>query len=564
MKKDELLFNNALSAHQQGDLEQAETLYQEFLTLHPTHVQALDLLGIVFAQCSRYSLAVEHFQAALEIEPKNVLILTHLASVVKSLGDYEQAKHLLTKAIKNQPDCTEALYKLGLLYQEETQYTQAQHYYSQALHYDNTLVDVLHSLALTLLKERRLPEAKEKWLALLKQKPDHVQSHFYLGIIAYEGDDFVAAERYFRFVLEKAPNHVESLSNLGAVLLKKNAVDEAMTLFNNALSIDPSDLFARTNLAATLLTQGEVDKAKKEYIELLTFVPQDFTAHFNLGAIFIEQRKWESASYHLKTAHNIDPHSFPVLKNLGNVFLKLHERDDAIKCYRRALSLSPDDETVSYLLTALTRSDAPQSAPRSYVEELFDNYAQNYDSELLDKLQYKVPELLHQTLLLDMEQVSDGIIVDLGCGTGLCGEHFKPYSRQLIGVDVSKKMLIKAQEKKLYTQLIHADINDGMTQLNDPVNLFLATDVLVYIGDLQYIFSTVYRLLAKEGLFAFTLEAGDEFPYQLLTSGRFAHHADYVKTLALPIGFTIHHNESLQLRTQKGQPVMGRLYVLQK
>ena len=50
--------------HQQGNFSDAQALYEEILAIYPDHFDALQLLGVLFAQIKKYSQAVEFLSKA--------------------------------------------------------------------------------------------------------------------------------------------------------------------------------------------------------------------------------------------------------------------------------------------------------------------------------------------------------------------------------------------------------------------------------------------------------------------------------------------------------------------
>jgi len=59
-----------------------------------------------------------------------------------------------------------------------------------------------------------------------------------------------------------------------------------------------------------------------------------------------------------------------------------------------------------------------------------------------------------------LEDFQFAYTVDLGCGYGLMGKYLRSHTRYLIGVDTDKRSLEHAEKKKLYDELVHADIRD--------------------------------------------------------------------------------------------------------
>jgi predicted TPR repeat methyltransferase len=60
-----------------------------------------------------------------------------------------------------------------------------------------------------------------------------------------------------------------------------------------------------------------------------------------------------------------------------------------------------------------------------------------------------VPELVSNSLLASMNKACGPVdILDIGCGTGLCGVLLKTTAKTLVGVDLSSKMLEKPGNKR--------------------------------------------------------------------------------------------------------------------
>src|SRR5205809_617462 len=88
-----------------------------------------------------------------------------------------------------------------------------------------------------------------------------------------------------------------------------------------------------------------------------------------------------------------------------------------------------------------------------------DQHAPDFDQALLDRLDYRAPELLLDAVRPPQGQrFRLGSVLDLGCGTGLGGAAFRPYCDWLAGVDISSGMVELARVKGLYDRLVVADL----------------------------------------------------------------------------------------------------------
>ena len=100
--------------------------------------------------------------------------------------------------------------------------------------------------------------------------------------------------------------------------------------------------------------------------------------------------------------------------------------------------------------------------------------------------------------------------LDLGCGTGRAGVVFRNLITKLHGVDLSPKMMEKAQEKGVYDALHLNNFIDFMSASSDHYDLVLSVDAFLYMGPLEDVFLNVSRVLKPEGSFGFTVEYLEE------------------------------------------------------
>lgn len=201
-------------------------------------------------------------------------------------------------------------------------------------------------------------------------------------------------------------------------------------------------------------------------------------------------------------------------------------------------------------------------APPDYVEGLFDQYAERFDTHLVDELDYRTPELLRDSIAKAMPERCFARALDLGCGTGLAGVALRDRITHLTGIDLASKMVAVAREKDTYDALHVGDIVAFVDAAEERWDLFAAADVLVYIGDLAPLFAAVRRAASPEAVFAFSVESGEGESYALTETGRYAHAPAYINALAAAHGFEIVCERHVTLRKQQGEPVAGDIYVL--
>ena len=194
---------------------------------------------------------------------------------------------------------------------------------------------------------------------------------------------------------------------------------------------------------------------------------------------------------------------------------KSGRKEAAIAALETVLGLDPTDVFGAGLKLALLGAAETITAPSSrYVERLFDDYADRFETALVERLAYSVPEKL--TALILAHAGGDAhfpVVSDLGCGTGLFGLSIRAHAGRLEGFDLSANMLAKAAEKGVYHHLAQADLSrpageSGLFGAEARAYLASAADVLIYLGDLAEVFASAARLVRPGGLFAFSVEDG--------------------------------------------------------
>ena len=91
--------------------------------------------------------------------------------------------------------------------------------------------------------------------------------------------------------------------------------------------------------------------------------------------------------------------------------------------------------------------------------DLYDRWAETYDTELIDENDYAQPRRCAEMLSRYLAD-RGAEILDVGCGTGLSGAALVGAGyRTIDGCDFSPGMLAKARDTGLYRRLFEADLN---------------------------------------------------------------------------------------------------------
>jgi predicted TPR repeat methyltransferase len=255
---------------------------------------------------------------------------------------------------------------------------------------------------------------------------------------------------------------------------------------------------------------------------------------------------------------------------LGAIRDRLGDRAAAVAAFAHARDADPEDYHGARLqLARLGAGDAHPAMTETYIRRLFDQYAGRYDTALTEHLNYRGPAILLSAVEAAMRApdwsnslrpMRFGSMLDLGCGTGLGGGTFRSFTGRLVGVDLSPAMIAQSAAKGLYDRLATASVAEflaGEAAAGATYDLVLAADVFVYINDLAPIIAAIARILAPDGLLAFTVETHFGEGVKLLPTLRYAYGEDHVRGLLASAGLTPLHVTEAFIRTEKGEPVPG-------
>lgn len=147
--------------------------------------------------------------------------------------------------------------------------------------------------------------------------------------------------------------------------------------------------------------------------------------------------------------------------------------------------------------------------------EAYTEFAQVYD-RFMDNVPYEQWAAYIRSLLRE-RQINDGLIVDLGCGTGTLTDLLANAGYDMIGIDGSIQMLEIAREKRPDLLFLNQDIRSF--ELYGTVRAIVSVcDCMNYIldpKDLQDVFSWVNNYLDPGGVFIFDLNTPYKYRHML-------------------------------------------------
>ena len=436
------------------------------------------------------------------------------------------------------------------------------------------------------------------------------------------GDSHGAMLAYRQTIRITESNDVLSAcySNLVQLLLEKGDLDEAAIVSNQAVNALPDDSTAWTNMGIVLRENQSYEWAVLCFENAVKFSDGiNAVALNNLGNIHLQNNEADKAYSAYSRALQADPSDEASAYSLAMLLRDSGDQEASKKMFEQCVVINPANSAAAFQLAALSGSSNFEQCPSDYVADLFDHYAKKgYDTHMVSNLKYRVPDYLWDAFKSSTPlrtKTTPLVIVELGAGTGLVGSRFRAGLSEMscgsdnyqvdefTACDLSQEMIMRAyelmyvpasssessnteavtssledaeQEENVYTDVVISDCTEYLlnraTQGAASADLILAGDVLVYIGNLDPLFSSVKASLSglgeDSGRFIFSVEKliGEDANggFSLQESARFAHTKEYVVDALSKAGMEVVSCTEHPLRYDGGNEVNGYVFVAQK
>jgi predicted O-linked N-acetylglucosamine transferase (SPINDLY family) len=270
------LFQQAVSLHQQGDLERAIELYTQCVEREPQRAEAyykranaLNGLGrlepaledydrairfnpsYTYAFCNRGSVlerlgrreeALASYDRAIELDPKDALTHYNRGSVLKDLRRYPESLASYEAAIGLNGNYAEALVNHGNVLQQLMRYEAAIESFGRAIALNPALAQAFQGRGVCSYRLKRLEQALADYNRAIELKPDLAFAHFMRGnVLSDLGYQTEAISDYTKATeLEPDPTTYQHLAS-SLMLIKR--VDLAIASLDKALALNPDGTY---------------------------------------------------------------------------------------------------------------------------------------------------------------------------------------------------------------------------------------------------------------------------------------------------------------------------------
>jgi predicted TPR repeat methyltransferase len=420
--------------------------------------------------------------------------------------------------------------------------------------------------AMGLHRNGQYDEAEALYRRILDAAPDYADALHFLGLLMRQRKCRGEALDLMRRAVAAAPDYASAHNNLGNLLCEEGKHEEAAGHLLRALELQPDDPRALNNLGNVARAAAQPEDAVRCFERAIEVAPDFALPYENLGRVHMAAGDIPNAHVMFCKAVALDRGLSHSRQFVGLALCELGRYDEARDYYTQWTRAEPDNPVPRHMLATVRGETPPMRASDNYVRTVFDTFADTFDVHL-QRLKYRAPELVIEALR--SAAVGTGLrVLDAGCGTGLCGPLLRPFAAVLEGVDLSPKMLERAQASGHYDALFESELTAFMLDRPGQYDAIGCADTLCYFGGLDEAAQAAFRALRPGGVFAFTVEAlaetGSAERYRLTHTGRYAHTQRYASEALENAGFERPTLTAAWLRMEAGREVNGYVVVARK
>lgn len=428
------------------------------------------------------------------------------------------------------------------------------------------MLEKLLKKAINKHKAKKYNDAENLYKKILRTDKHHLDANYMLGTLYAERNNTGAALKYLETAESINPSSPFIQNNIGNIFRLTQQFDKAINYYKRALELMPNMAEACNNLAISLKHTGNHTQAIEYYRRAIDINNRFADAWHNLGNLYWDLDELEQAKPCYINVLELEPEHVRAHDKLGTYYIKTGSPEKALHHFEKCMELMETDEFgIQIKLAYLNKAPIPEHVPSSLIIETYERKARNWDDDIKRTgMEFLGPEHIKDAFYSVFKQENNLHILDIGCGSGLCGEYLSKHAKRLVGVDLSQPMLDMAKNKQTYDELVNNDIlaylQDGSQGLYDVIT---GSGIVIFFSKLGPLLRSAKDCLKKNGKFIFTIYKSKDDDIEVRDNFHFAHSEKYIHSTARECGLVVNSISDINHENENGHRQAGLLVILE-
>ena len=288
-------YAQGLQAFRSGDLQGAQTQFQEAIRADSNAYQAHYSLGVVRERLGDPDGARSSYLKSLAIVRDFEPAIVAAGALMAAQGQADEAERFLRGYVAKMPRSAAVSAALAEVKSIQGDSGSAQRLAQEALKKNPDYRPAMVILARDHYRNRRLDLALYTLKGILDgfgpenppRDKDNAEAIMLRGLIYKEQGNRAAALESLRRAVELRPDLAQARLHLAVALLEAGNADEAVGLLEMAGRYDPNNVYIRLNLGDAYRLRGRTEEARKQLEWVASQAPELGQVHYDLGLLYL-------------------------------------------------------------------------------------------------------------------------------------------------------------------------------------------------------------------------------------------------------------------------------------
>lgn len=355
----------AFSLEREGKTVEAEAAWKAIAEQHPSNPEPLAHLGLLAARQEHYAEAIADYKKAMALNPSMPGLRLNLGLAYFKAGDFEHTIQDLSPLLKAQPDDERLTVLVGMSHYGLGQFRAASPLLKKASDEDAQNLNLLLALAHSCLFSSQYPCVLDAYHRIIALNAESAEADMLVGEALDEMKDHLGAIREFRAAAAANPKEPNVHFGLGYLLWTRAEYPEAAKEFQTELDNDPHHQQAMLYLADANIQMNKVADAGPLLEAVIQANAKVSMAHRDLGIAYAEQGRKEDALREFKTAIQLAPDDVNVHWRLARLYRSMGQAALAKAEFDKAGSLNKaaDDKLLKVMSTIPANKQTTPASP---------------------------------------------------------------------------------------------------------------------------------------------------------------------------------------------------------
>jgi tetratricopeptide (TPR) repeat protein len=338
------MFDLAVVQEQEKQYSRALAMYRQILAQHPNSSRAWAGIGRVYLITGKEKLAIKAFQRVKNLEKDNPSALMQVGLILLEQKYFSDAIRELRQLLTLPQYKNQARYFIGTALEEKGEPQAAAQMYQGVERTSEFYVPARLRLAYLYYQEKKKDQARRIMDEIKAMAPDREEIYLTISYFYEEEGLWHRAISALEEGVKQVPKSAELYSRLALLYEKQKNRAESIKLIKKALELEPDNPDLLNFLGYSYAEEGiNLNEAESLILKALGTRPESGQIIDSLGWVYYKKGQYDKAVVELERAYRKLSTDSTIAEHLGDVYDKQHRYHDALRMYRKALTLENPD-----------------------------------------------------------------------------------------------------------------------------------------------------------------------------------------------------------------------------